>query len=116
MHAADFLSEQLCALKRLALCNKEREMGMGEGGQSFSMAIISIIKTVFLLILKFQSCIVTKEIFVWLVELSQQKDEWKFVSKRHGEQCVVTLGMIMMLGLFAENLDFCINVRNLQLY
>ena len=41
--------------------------------------------------------------YVWLVEVSLQKDEWKFVPMGHGVEFVVTPGMIMMLELFAGN-------------
>ena len=39
------------------------------------------------------------------------QEEWKFVSVVSGEQCVTTLGVMLMLELCAENLDLWMNVR-----
>ena len=50
------------------------------------------------------------EKYVWLMELTFQ-EEWKFVSMVYGEQCVMILGVMMMLELSAENLDMWMNVR-----
>ena len=49
------------------------------------------------------------EKYVWLMELTLQ-EELKFVSVVYGEQCVIILGVIMMLELSAENLDLWMNV------
>ena len=50
------------------------------------------------------------EKYVWLMEVTLQ-EEWKFVSIVYGEQCVTTLGVMMMLELSAENLDLLMIVR-----
>ena len=43
---------------------------------------------------------------VWSMELLPLKDEWKSVSTTHGEQSVMMHGIIMMLELSADNLDY----------
>ena len=53
---------------------------------------------------------VKMEKYVWLMELTLQ-EEWKFVSVVYGEQCVMILGVMMMLELSAENLDLWMIVR-----
>ena len=47
--------------------------------------------------------------YVWLMELPPQ-EVWKYVSVVYGEQSVMVLGMIVMLELFADNLDLWMNV------
>ena len=53
---------------------------------------------------RLQKLIAKMEKYVWLMELPLQ-EEWKFVLVVYGEQCVMIIGMMMMLELSAENLD-----------
>ena len=41
--------------------------------------------------------------YIWLVELSCQKDEWKCVITAHGDVFVIDTGMLMMLESSADN-------------
>ena len=58
---------------------------------------------------RLQKLIAKMEKYVWLMELMLQ-EEWKFVSVVYGEQCVMILGILMMLELSAGNLDLWIKV------
>ena len=49
---------------------------------------------------------VRMEKYVWSMEVVPLRDEWKFVSTTHGAQCVMMDGMMMMLELSADNLDY----------
>ena len=55
-------------------------------------------------VLQFLLC-VRMERFVWLVEMPQQ-EELNCVSTTPGVQCVMTSGILRMLELSADNLDF----------
>ena len=54
------------------------------------------------------------EKYVWLMELMLQ-EEWKFVSVVYGEQCVMIIGILMMLELSAGSLDLWMKVISFKL-
>ena len=60
---------------------------------------------------RLQKLIAMMEKYVWQMELPLQ-EQWKFASVVYGEQCVMILGMIMMLELSAGDLDLWMTVRN----
>ena len=61
-----------------------------------------------------QSVNVRVDKYVWLVEMSLQKDEWKFVSIGHGVEFVAMYGVTQMLKLSADNLDTLISVSHFK--
>ena len=66
------------------------------------------------LLARLQRLIAKMEKYVWLMELMLQ-EEWKFVSVVYGEQCVMIIGILVMLELSAGSLDLWMKVISFQL-
>ena len=49
-----------------------------------------------------------KERYVWLVEITW--DEWRYVSREDGAQCVTMDGIVVMLEWCVDNLDYQLHV------